>query len=754
MGRLSGAMMRPLKTAAATMVLCAALGACAMDLTPRPQYAAPQVTPVPAAAPAAAPAPAPAPAPVAKSADDAPKAVPSTPVEKSTLPPPRRGSALEPRFEGTADILMFAAASEDSSVTVGKGDTLAKIAKRAGVSMDGLAKANTLQAPYKLKLGQKLALPDAEPAPSSSRARTTASKSAKSEAKAEPKPAEPKPAETVTVGKGDTLQKLAKKAGVSMDALAKANGIEPPYKLKIGQKVTLSGAAAPDEAPASSAANTSSRKAAKPAAPTSVKVAKGQTLKSIAEDAGVPVAQLAKLNHLKKPYRVKRGQVIKLAADEASDAPPSSASKAAAETVTVHAGQTLKSIAADAGVSVAKLAKLNHLKKPYRVMRGQRIKLPVQAESDTAAASDREPRAESRRESRAEPPRTVTAGRHDTLQGIAEREGLPVAQLAKLNHLKKPYRIKRGQKIRLPGRAGYSVPTTSVASSYQVVKGDTLFSIARRFHTDARTLADANGLDVGAHLNAGRKLQLPGSPLDRPLRTVGGRPTDASPPQPTPYSSLPANPPTSSAPGLAPPLPSAPPATAPLATQQPYSRPPPAPIPYRPPPAAPAPYRPPPAAPVPYRPTPEAAQPPSTADSDVAAAGKGFFQWPVRGQLISGYGPKSGGQRNDGLDITAGAGESVRAAAAGEVVYAGNSVPGFGNLVLIRHDGGWVTAYAHLANIDVKMRQTVTQGQQIGEVGLSGGVDRPEVHFEVRYAPSQKDKARPIDPMLVLPPQP
>ena len=80
-------------------------------------------------------------------------------------------------------------------------------------------------------------------------------------------------------------------------------------------------------------------------------------------------------------------------------------------------------------------------------------------------------------------------------------------------------------------------------------------------------------------------------------------------------------------------------------------------------------------------------------------------------------------------------------------------MPGFGNLVLIRHDGGWVTAYAHLANIDVKMRQMVTQGQQIGEVGMTGGVDQTQVHFEVRYAPSLKDKARPIDPMLVLPPQ-
>jgi murein DD-endopeptidase MepM/ murein hydrolase activator NlpD len=93
----------------------------------------------------------------------------------------------------------------------------------------------------------------------------------------------------------------------------------------------------------------------------------------------------------------------------------------------------------------------------------------------------------------------------------------------------------------------------------------------------------------------------------------------------------------------------------------------------------------------------------------------------------------------------------VRAAAAGEVVYAGDQVPGFGNLVLVKHADGWVTAYAHLDRTSVQMRQAVMQGQEIGEVGSSGGVSEPQLHFEVRYAPSPTDKARPVDPMLVLP---
>jgi murein DD-endopeptidase MepM/ murein hydrolase activator NlpD len=137
-------------------------------------------------------------------------------------------------------------------------------------------------------------------------------------------------------------------------------------------------------------------------------------------------------------------------------------------------------------------------------------------------------------------------------------------------------------------------------------------------------------------------------------------------------------------------------------------------------------------------------------DNEAVVAGRGLFLWPVKGELIQKFGP-SGPARNDGIDLGATKGDAVRSAAAGEVVYAGNAVQGFGNLVLIKHDGGWVTAYAHLANISVKMRQQVTQGQEIGMVGQSGGVDRPQLHFEVRYAPTPSDKARPIDPMLVLP---
>ena len=119
--------------------------------------------------------------------------------------------------------------------------------------------------------------------------------------------------------------------------------------------------------------------------------------------------------------------------------------------------------------------------------------------------------------------------------------------------------------------------------------------------------------------------------------------------------------------------------------------------------------------------------------------------------MISNFGLKGGGQRNDGINVRANTGDPVRAAANGEVVYAGDQVPGFGNLVLIKHPEGWTTAYAHLAHVDVKMRQSVTQGQQIGQAGATGGVTEPQLHFEVRYAPTADDKPTAIDPALVLP---
>ena len=116
----------------------------------------------------------------------------------------------------------------------------------------------------------------------------------------------------------------------------------------------------------------------------------------------------------------------------------------------------------------------------------------------------------------------------------------------------------------------------------------------------------------------------------------------------------------------------------------------------------------------------------------VARTGKGRFIGPVSGRVVSGYGPKGEGLHNDGINISAPRGAQVRAAGAGVVAYAGNELRGFGNLLLIRHAGGWVTAYAHNAKLLVRRGQKVSQGQLIARVGSTGSVIKPQLHFEIR----------------------
>jgi len=114
------------------------------------------------------------------------------------------------------------------------------------------------------------------------------------------------------------------------------------------------------------------------------------------------------------------------------------------------------------------------------------------------------------------------------------------------------------------------------------------------------------------------------------------------------------------------------------------------------------------------------------------ASGSGKYMRPVSGRIISSYGPKADGLHNDGINIKAARGAPVRAAENGVVVYAGDDLEGYGNLILIRHEGKMMTAYAHLDKMLAKRGATVTRGQSIGTVGSTGQVDSPQLHFEVR----------------------
>lgn len=120
-------------------------------------------------------------------------------------------------------------------------------------------------------------------------------------------------------------------------------------------------------------------------------------------------------------------------------------------------------------------------------------------------------------------------------------------------------------------------------------------------------------------------------------------------------------------------------------------------------------------------------------DSYVAPkARKTKFDWPVKGTIISGYGNLGSGRKNDGINIKAALGTNVKAADSGTVAYAGNELKGFGNLILIKHTDGWITAYAHNDRLFVKKGQKVTRGEKIATVGSTGSVTTPQLHFEVR----------------------
>ena len=137
------------------------------------------------------------------------------------------------------------------------------------------------------------------------------------------------------------------------------------------------------------------------------------------------------------------------------------------------------------------------------------------------------------------------------------------------------------------------------------------------------------------------------------------------------------------------------------------------------------------------------AVPPDSARPDVPVSPlppvAGSFLWPIEGRVISAFGPKPGGMHNDGINIDAPIGSAVRAAQSGVVAYVGNELRGYGNLVLIRHAGGWMTAYAHNDALLVETGDIVERGQVISLSGMTGRVSRPQVHFEIRLDDEPQD---------------
>jgi murein DD-endopeptidase MepM/ murein hydrolase activator NlpD len=127
-----------------------------------------------------------------------------------------------------------------------------------------------------------------------------------------------------------------------------------------------------------------------------------------------------------------------------------------------------------------------------------------------------------------------------------------------------------------------------------------------------------------------------------------------------------------------------------------------------------------------------------------ATGGETRLRWPVNGRVIAAFGPRADGTHNDGLNLAVPLGTEVHAAEAGLVAYAGSELKGYGNLVLLRHDNGWVTAYAHNDEVLVKAGDKVKRGQVLARAGKTGQVDQPQLHFELRHG------SKPVDPTPFL----
>lgn len=143
-----------------------------------------------------------------------------------------------------------------------------------------------------------------------------------------------------------------------------------------------------------------------------------------------------------------------------------------------------------------------------------------------------------------------------------------------------------------------------------------------------------------------------------------------------------------------------------------------------------------------YAPEYTVTEPDSSSSATFATSER--FLWPVSGQVVSRFGMGVNGIRNDGINIIAEHGTPFRAAGAGTVSYVGNELRGFGNLLLIEHDNGFVTAYAHADRVTVVRGQRVEAGQFVGYLGSTGDVSEPQLHFEIRLG------TRPVNPSALL----
>ncbi len=302
----------------------------------------------------------------------------------------------------------------------------------------------------------------------------------------------------------------------------------------------------------------------------------------------------------------------------------------------------------------------------------------------------------------------IAAG--DTLYGLARRHNVSMSEIMALNDLKSPT-LKPGQQLYLPASANVrkplartntyetaAIPTSQAppgwTGAYTVKSGESLYGIARQHNVKVAELQSANSISDARRVKPGTVLRVPsgGGGTVEPERTPAPAATSGAP--------------------------SAQPVILNSAAKSSDTR----------------------VAELNKPNTATDAPAPSGAQGSGSVAGSSKLRWPVDGKVISAFGPRPDGTHNDGVNLAVPMGSDVHAAEAGVVAYAGSELKGYGNLVLLRHDNGWVTAYAHGDELLVKRGDKVKRGQVIAKAGRTGQVDQPQVHFELRQG------QRPVDP--------
>ncbi len=297
----------------------------------------------------------------------------------------------------------------------------------------------------------------------------------------------------------------------------------------------------------------------------------------------------------------------------------------------------------------------------------------------------------------------VTVGQGETVDTIARKHGVPASAILQTNGIASPAAIRPGQRLVIPRYVSSAAPQVAAPQSapvrtsdnvHIVQPGESLIGIARRNGLTLSEIARANNIQPYTKVNIGDRIAIP----------AGRRPVAAAQPAPAPQQQfVQQQRPAPQVEKVA----SIPAQSARLATQE---------------------------APVAENPVKEAE----------AAGAMPSFRWPVKGRIIAAFGAKVNGVTNDGINLAVPEGTPVKAAEDGVVAYAGNELKGYGNLVLVRHANGFVSAYANASELLVKRGDSVKRGQDIARAGQTGNVTSPQLHFEIRKG------STPVDPTKYL----